>query len=126
MDEIEAKFTLPDAVTWQELRKSNRLGDYTLGAPQIETIQDTFLDTAGRAILSAGYYCRQRAYADQSGVWMTVKSLPEGGKGALPCAKAARSEKTMPAWRRSKSLALAAARGAKWRCTAPKMNSTVK
>jgi CHAD domain-containing protein len=82
MDEIEAKFTVPDGRTWQQLQKIDRLADYTLGAVQVETIQDTFLDTAGRAILSANFYCRQRAYAGQPGVWITLKSL--GGRaGAL-------------------------------------------
>jgi len=83
MDEIEAKFTIRDAATWQQLQEIDRLGDYALGTAQVETIQDTFLDTAGRAILSAGYYCRQRAYAEQPGVWMTVKSLPGGEEGGL-------------------------------------------
>jgi len=82
MDEIEAKFTVPNAAAWQRLREIDRLADYTLGAVDVETLHDTFLDTAGRAILSARFYCRQRAYAGRPGVWITLKALG-GAEGAL-------------------------------------------
>jgi CHAD domain-containing protein len=82
MPEIEAKFILPDAAAFLRLQQIDRLAGYTLGPHQVEELCDTFLDTAGRAILSAGYYCRQREYGGVPGVWITVKSLG-GGEGAV-------------------------------------------
>ncbi|MFL7791352.1 MAG: CHAD domain-containing protein [Anaerolineae bacterium] len=78
--EIEAKFAVPDAKTLQRLQTVKQLTDFTLAAGQTKQVHDTYLDTADRTILSAGYACRQRVQAD--GVLITLKGL-ENAEGAI-------------------------------------------
>ena len=56
--EIEAKFNIPDAETRQRLRSVESLAGFALSTGQIKQVHDTYLDTAGRLILAAGYTCR--------------------------------------------------------------------
>ncbi len=78
--EIEAKFAAPDAETLRRLKTVKRLTGFTLATGQTKQVHDTYLDTADRAILAAGYACRQRVQAD--GVLITLKGLG-GAKGAI-------------------------------------------
>ncbi len=75
--EIEAKFTLPDRKTFQRLQAIDHLAGFSLSAHQIQQVHDIYMDTAGQAILSAGYVCRRRER--ESGVLITLKALKGGG-----------------------------------------------
>jgi CHAD domain-containing protein len=78
--EIEAKFAVPDAKILRRLQTVKRLADFTLAAGQTKQVHDTYLDTADRAILAAGYACRQRVQA--KGTLITLKGLG-GTEGAI-------------------------------------------
>jgi CHAD domain-containing protein len=78
--EIEAKFAVPAAEILQRLQTVKRLADFTLAAGQTKQVQDTYVDTAKRAILAAGYACRRRVQDD--GVLVTLKGLG-GAEGAV-------------------------------------------
>ncbi|MBN1979874.1 MAG: CHAD domain-containing protein [Anaerolineae bacterium] len=78
--EIEAKFAVPDAKILRRLKTVKRLDDFTLAAGQTKQVHDTYLDTDDRAILAAGYACRQRIQAE--GILVTLKSLG-GAEGAV-------------------------------------------
>ncbi|NIV33229.1 MAG: CYTH domain-containing protein [Anaerolineae bacterium] len=75
--EIEAKFAVPDAVIFRRLQAVDRLAGFVLSTGQTKQVHDTYLDTAERLILAAGYACRRR---EQEGeVLITLKGL--GGAG---------------------------------------------
>jgi inorganic triphosphatase YgiF len=78
--EIEAKFALPDMDTFQRLQTADRLAGFTLSASRVKQVRDTYLDTAGRVILRAGYACRRRE--ESEGVLITLKGLG-GAQGAV-------------------------------------------
>jgi len=78
--EVEAKFSLPDAETSQQLQSTDRLAGFELSSGQVKQVHDTYLDTADRLMLSAGYACRRRQQAE--GVLLTLKSL-QGANGAI-------------------------------------------
>jgi inorganic triphosphatase YgiF len=78
--EIEAKFALPDRDVFQRLQTIDRLADFVLSAGQIKQVRDTYLDTAGRRILCAGYACRRRK--ENKGILITLKGLG-GAQGAV-------------------------------------------
>lgn len=78
--EIEAKFRIPDRKTFQRLQAIDHLAGFSLSAHQIQQVRDTYMDTAGQAILSAGYVCRRRER--ESSVLITLKAL-KGGGGAI-------------------------------------------
>ena len=78
--EIEAKFVLPDMDTFQRLQSVDRLGGFTLSADRVKQVRDTYLDTAGRVILRAGYACRRRE--ESEGILITLKGLG-GAQGAI-------------------------------------------
>jgi CHAD domain-containing protein len=78
--EIEAKFALPDEETFQRLRAADHLAGFALSTGRVKEVRDTYLDTAGRLILAAGYACRRRELGDQ--VTMTLKGLG-GAAGAV-------------------------------------------
>jgi inorganic triphosphatase YgiF len=78
--EIEAKFALPDRDVFQRLQTIDRLADFVLSAGQIKQVRDTYLDTAGRRILRAGYACRRRE--ESEGILITLKGLG-GAQGAV-------------------------------------------
>ena len=78
--EIEAKFALPDSKAFQRLQTVDHLAGFALSAGQIKQVRDTYLDTAGRQILAAGYACRRRE--QDEGVLVTLKGL-RGVEGAV-------------------------------------------
>lgn len=59
--EIEAKFAVPDEATLQRLGSVPRIGPYTLGPAEQESVRDRYLDTQDRALLHGGYFCRLRS-----------------------------------------------------------------
>lgn len=58
--EIEAKFSVPDLKTFQQLQAADHVGSMTLSAARTKQVHDTYLDTSARLILAAGYACRRR------------------------------------------------------------------
>jgi CHAD domain-containing protein len=78
--EIEAKFALPDLDAFGRILELDRLAGFDLSAPSVKRVHDTYLDTADRRMLAAGYSCRRREQAD--GSLITLKSL-SGGQGAI-------------------------------------------
>ena len=78
--EIEAKFVLPDMDTFQRLQTVDRLAGFALSAGRVKQVRDTYLDTVGRLILSAGYACRRREQSE--GILITLKGLG-GAQGAV-------------------------------------------
>jgi len=78
--EIEAKFTLSDRATFQQLQEIEALAGYHLAASEVRAVQDEYLDTTDRQLLGAGYACRRRTHPD--GVLMTLKGLG-GAEGAV-------------------------------------------
>jgi inorganic triphosphatase YgiF len=78
--EIEAKFALPDAETFQRLQAADHLAGFTLSAAQVRQVRDTYLDAAGWPILDAGYACRRREQDEN--VTITLKGL-RGAGGAV-------------------------------------------
>ncbi len=73
MEEVEAKFVLPDEEALQRLQAAETLTGYALSESRVEQVQDTYLDTADGALLVAGYALRQREGED--GVLVTLKGL---------------------------------------------------
>ena len=71
--EIEAKFVVPDENTFQRLQAAGDLAGYELAAGRVKRVRDTYMDTAGRLILGAGYACRRRE--QEEGVLVTLKGL---------------------------------------------------
>ncbi len=87
--EVEAKFAVPDARTFQRLQAIEHLADFSLSQGQVKQVRDTYLDTAKRAILASGYACRQRTENADSvareasrSVLITLKGL-RGAEGAV-------------------------------------------
>ena len=71
--EIEAKFNIPDVETGQRLQSVESLAGFALSTGQVKHVHDTYLDTASRSILAAGYTCRKREGDGQ--IIMTLKQL---------------------------------------------------
>jgi CHAD domain-containing protein len=71
--EIEAKFRVPNRATFQRLHSLEDLCGYQLRAPQVQKVHDTYLDTADRRVLAAGYVCRRRE--SPLGTVITLKAL---------------------------------------------------
>jgi CHAD domain-containing protein len=84
--EIEAKYTAPDAASFESLLQLKTLGAYTLRPKGERELLDHYFDTADRALLKGGYACRLReGEADSARVaaWVaTIKGLG-GADGAL-------------------------------------------
>ena len=78
--EVEAKFSLPDAETLQQLRVTTRLAGFPLAKGQAKVVHDIYRDTAERKILARGYACRFRQEA--GGIRVTLKGLG-GALGAI-------------------------------------------
>jgi len=78
--EIEAKFALPHRQVFRRLQTTDHLAGFALSSGRTKRVQDTYLDTAGHLILTAGYACRQRE--QEEGVLITLKSL-SGTEGAV-------------------------------------------
>ena len=79
--EIEAKFSVDDAATLARLEDVRELAGFEIDAGIRRRDQDTFLDTAGRRFLAAGYYLRRRETGD--GVRLTLKELVSDATGVL-------------------------------------------
>ncbi|MEJ5312148.1 MAG: CHAD domain-containing protein [Anaerolineae bacterium] len=78
--EVEAKFIIQDTQTYQDLQGMERLGGFSISAPRVEDLRDTYLDTPDRSLLRSGYACRQR---EQDGcAVISLKSL-HGAEGAV-------------------------------------------
>ena len=71
--EIEAKFKVADPMMFWQLQTCTELAGHELSPSRATPVWDTYLDTTRRAILRAGFSCRQRE--TQDGVQMTLKSL---------------------------------------------------
>ncbi len=78
MEEIEAKFSIPDVETYQQLESIGRLNLFVIREGQIQEVKDTYLDTANRDLMNAGYACRVRQTGEQCIV--TVKALTPSHK----------------------------------------------
>ncbi len=76
---IEIKFRITDPGIFWSLQTIDHLGDYTLSAPHIEEINDTYLDSKKRKLLAAGYRCRRREQGKGYLITLTKLGL---GKGA--------------------------------------------
>jgi inorganic triphosphatase YgiF len=76
--EIEAKFSIPDRATFDQLCRLEVLAGYQLSSGGVKQVYDRYLDTDERAILRAGYACRVRRKGQQ--YVATLKGL--GGAGA--------------------------------------------
>jgi CHAD domain-containing protein len=79
--EVEAKFRVEDAATLARLEGAPDLAGFEVDAGIRRRDQDTFLDTAGRRFLAAGYYLRRRETGD--GVRLTLKQLVSDAGGVL-------------------------------------------
>jgi len=78
--EVEAKFIIQDTQTYQDLQVMERLGCFSISAPRVEDLRDTYLDTPDRSLLRSGYACRQR---EQDGcAVISLKSL-HGAEGNI-------------------------------------------
>lgn len=73
--EIEAKFTLPDAVTIRRAKTVERIGAFALGKPKVIRTTDTFLDTSARRLLAEKYALRWRKQSDGK-IVLTCKGVP--------------------------------------------------
>ena len=78
--EIEAKFIVPGPDARAKIRGLDRLAGYALGPGRTISVRDSYRDTESRALLAAGYACRDR---DEDGTLVrTLKSVtraPGGG-----------------------------------------------
>ena len=79
--EVEAKFTVADGEVLARLAETAELAGYALEAGVHRYDRDTFLDTADRRFLGAGYYLRRRETDD--GVRLTLKQLLTDAGGVL-------------------------------------------
>jgi len=70
--EIEAKFAVPDEVTWLKLQMVDQIAGYALSPGKTKQVHDTFMDTPDRSILASGHVCRRREADGQ--IVMTLKS----------------------------------------------------
>ena len=77
--EIEAKYAVPDVEVLVRLETVPTLAGYEIDAGERRHDLDTFLDTADRRFLAAGYYLRRRETA--GGVRLTLKELSGGVAG---------------------------------------------
>ena len=79
--EVEAKYTVADAAAFARLSKAPALAGYDVDTGELRRDRDTFLDTADRRFLAAGYYLRRRETG--GGVRLTLKQLVSGDAGVL-------------------------------------------
>jgi CHAD domain-containing protein len=73
MQEIEAKFVLPDTETLERLQAVEQLAGYRLSTGRTTTVHDTYYDTSDRTVLAAGFSYRQRKQNDR--ILVTLKSV---------------------------------------------------
>ena len=79
--EVELKFTVTDPATVARLSQATDLAGYDMDAGERRRDRDTFLDTAGRRFLAAGFYLRRRETG--GGVRITLKQLAHGTGGVM-------------------------------------------
>ena len=79
--EVEAKFLVPDEETLARLIEVESLAGCSVEPGEARHDADTFLDTAGRRLLTAGFYFRRRETSD--GVRLTLKKLVAPSEGVL-------------------------------------------
>ena len=79
--EIEAKFSVDDAATLARMEEVPELAGFEIDAGVRRRDKDTFLDTADRRFLAAGYYLRRRETGD--GMRLTLKQLVSDAGGVL-------------------------------------------
>ncbi len=79
--EVEAKFLVPDEDTLARLIETPSLAGYDVGPGEARNDADTFLDTADKRLLTAGFYFRRRETGD--GVRLTLKKLVAPAEGVL-------------------------------------------
>ncbi len=79
--EIEAKYTVADAAALARLAEAPALAGYDIEAGERRRDRDTFLDSADRRFLAAGYYLRRRETG--GGVRLTLKQIVTGDAGVL-------------------------------------------
>ena len=72
--EIEAKFTVPDQITFDRLLQIEALGGCVLSPARLKRLHDQYLDTAGGGFLAGGFACRVRWDGDGARL-VTLKSL---------------------------------------------------
>ena len=70
---IEENFHITDPGTFWSLQTIDHLGKYSLSTPEIESIDDAYLDTKKRKLLAAGYCCRRRRQS--KGILITLTQL---------------------------------------------------
>ena len=63
--EVEAKFSIPDEQTFQQLLVVPSLAGFHLGDVAVAELHDQYLDTPQGAILAGGYACRMRREGDR-------------------------------------------------------------
>lgn len=71
--EIEAKYIIPDATTFQALQHLAHLGDFTVAPSGAKQTVDCYVDTTDHRLMQAGYACRVRTVAHQK--QLTLKAL---------------------------------------------------
>ena len=71
--EVEAKFSIPDEQTFQQLLETASLAGFQLGTPTLFHLHDRYLDTAGGDLWARGHACRIRRQNGQTLV--TLKGL---------------------------------------------------
>jgi len=80
--EVELKYTVPDAETFEQLLSLTHLGDYWLRPAGDKRLTDHYFDTPQRAAFHGGYAVRLREQA-QGGQWLaTLKGLSNSGAAA--------------------------------------------
>jgi inorganic triphosphatase YgiF len=79
--EVEAKFSVPDRETLDQLWQLKDLAGYRLMRCGVKLVHDRYLDTEDRAIFRAGYACRLRHKGNAKATYLaTLKGL--GGADA--------------------------------------------
>lgn len=71
--EIEAKFLVTGRGAYDRIRALSHIGGYSLLEGRMQNVLDVYMDTAERALLSAGYACRRRE--QEGALLITVKSM---------------------------------------------------
>jgi inorganic triphosphatase YgiF len=77
--EVEAKFSVSDAITFDRLLVISELDGYALRPARTAEVVDRYYDTAEAALLRGGYACRLRREGGQ--IMATVKGLGGAADG---------------------------------------------
>ncbi len=77
--ETEAKFSVPNQATFEQLQALARLGHFELKPGKVETIVDRYLDTADKQLFrQVGFACRIRQAPDKQTVTLKALTPAEG------------------------------------------------